>query len=437
MVGWLDGGQTNHLRVDADIQGQDSWFTWRVRAKDTERIPWIDAAYHDRFVLHGAGYDARYRAGLDARLHGIHSDDYMATEALTGHPAMTHAPFGRDVVRKYWLMHGLGRALALQKMDRVDFAEGNPHRQHVTWENGAEVWVNRGADDWVVAEHVLPRYGFYAKSPVDGGTLETAIERRGGVIAEWARGPECLYVNGRVEPLVRVEVGALKLSGERTLELALNWTSALPLDTDWMVFVHFVDAKGTILFQADHAPGVPAAQWKGSVETTARTQIPASLPLDRCVELRVGLWREGVGRCGCLEGLRDGQQGLRLGQVEWKQTEGQLTGIKWLPYPPPEESYAARVNPNGQAVDFGGVITAGACRLHPEGNSLFITPLPEGKPCIVRISWNQLPWNLPAPAKVEAVTETGEVRETRDVTSEGGQLRVMLEPGVFSYCFKP
>ncbi len=436
LIGWLDGGQTNHLRVDADTQGQDSWFTWRVRAKDSERIPWIDAAYHDRFVLHGAGYDGRYRAGSDARLHGINSDDYMATEALTGHPAMTHAPFGRDVVRKYWLMHALGRALALKEIARVEFDGNNPHRQHVTWDNGAEVWVNRGAEEWTAAEHVLPRYGFYAKSPVDGGILETAIERRGGGIAEWSRGPDGFYVNGRVEPLVRVEVASLKLTGERTLELALNWNSVQPLETDWMVFVHFVDAKGTILFQADHAPGVPTTQWKGSMQTTARVEVPAVLPLDRCVELRVGLWREGVGRCGCLEGLRDGQQGLRLGQVEWKQTEGRLSGIKWSPYPLPEESYAARVNPNGEAVDFGGVITAGACLIRPEGDSLVVMPLPDSKTFTVRLDWEKLPWNLQKPAMVELWDEGGMLKETRTVGGEGGPITLTVEPGGFSYYFK-
>lgn len=437
LIGWLDGAQTNHLRVEADAQGRDSWFTWRVRAKDSERIPWLDAAYHDRFVLHGAGYDGRYRAGLDGRLHGIYSDDYMATEALTGHPAMVSEAFGRNVVRKYWLMHELGRALALRKIENVEFDGNNPHRQHVVWDNGAEVWVNRGAEDWTVGAHVLPQYGFYAQSPVEGGALETAIERRGGTIAEWSRGPKCCYVNGRTEPLVRVEVSKLHLSGDRTLDMTLDWHSALPLDMDWMVFVHFVNEKGEILFQGDHAPGVPATQWKSAVQTSARAEIPAALPLDRCVELRVGLWRAGVGRCGCLEGLNDGSQGIRLGQVEWKAVEGRLTGIKWLPYPALEESYADRINTNGGAVDFGGIQTTGACRIQPDGDSLVIMPLPESKTFAVTLEWEKLPWNLPKPSKVEVREEAGEVKETRAVVSEGEHFKVMVEPGVFAYGLRP
>ena len=131
LIGWLDGAQSNHLRVDAVTP---STTVWPVRAKDAERVPWLDAAHHDRFVLHGAGYESRYAGGLDTRVHGIYSDDYITTEVLTGHPAMAPAPFGRDVVRKYWLLHGLGRALALKRIEGVEFEGGNLHRQHVRWE---------------------------------------------------------------------------------------------------------------------------------------------------------------------------------------------------------------------------------------------------------------------------------------------------------------
>jgi hypothetical protein len=78
-------------------EGYYAWAVWPLRCADAERIPWFDAAYHDRFVLHGAGYEARYLGGLDAKEHGIESDDYMTTEVLTGHPAMVPAAFGRGV----------------------------------------------------------------------------------------------------------------------------------------------------------------------------------------------------------------------------------------------------------------------------------------------------------------------------------------------------
>ena len=44
--------------------------------------PWFDAAHHDRFILHGAGYQSRYAAGLEPSLHGIYSDDYITTGSV-------------------------------------------------------------------------------------------------------------------------------------------------------------------------------------------------------------------------------------------------------------------------------------------------------------------------------------------------------------------
>ncbi len=109
LIGWLDGAQTNHLRVGQPVPGGDSWTVWDWKCADSERIPWYDAAHHDRFILHGAGYESRYTAGLDKRLHGIFSDDYISTEILTGHPAMVPTAFGRQVVRKYWLTQDIMR----------------------------------------------------------------------------------------------------------------------------------------------------------------------------------------------------------------------------------------------------------------------------------------------------------------------------------------
>ncbi len=195
LIGWLDGAQANHLRVDPNGAG----FTLRVKAADAERIPWLDAAYHERFILHGAGYPDRYAAGLDEATHGIYSDDYIATEVLTGHPGMVSQPFGRDVVRKYWLLDDLMRALAGRRIESVEFVGGDIHHQHVRWEGGGEVWVNRGDMDWTFAgSHKLPPYGFFATVPGAGGTERmVAIERDGNGTEEWSRQGSDLYMYQR------------------------------------------------------------------------------------------------------------------------------------------------------------------------------------------------------------------------------------------------
>jgi hypothetical protein len=204
LIGWLDGAQVQHLRVD-DFPS----FVWRIKCAASERVPWFDSAHHDRFILQGAGYPGRYAGGLDLKLHGNYSDDYISTEVLDGHPALVSDSFSRDVVRSYWLLHGLGRALALRRMEGLRFSGGNLHRQEVRWDNGAEVWVNRSAENWTVAGHTLPQYGFYARIPASNGLVEAAIELRDGATVEWSRSPSMTYENGR-----SAATGAFRLTKE-------------------------------------------------------------------------------------------------------------------------------------------------------------------------------------------------------------------------------
>ena len=108
--------------------------------------------------------------------------------------AMAPQAFNRNVVRKYWLLNDAMRALALDRIAAVEFAGGDIHRQHVRWERAGDVWVNRGQSAWTVAGHTLPRYGFYLRA----GSVEAAIELRGGERVEWSRSPARRYENGRL-----------------------------------------------------------------------------------------------------------------------------------------------------------------------------------------------------------------------------------------------
>ena len=193
-IGWLDGGTAAQMRAEG---GPERSNVWQIETSDTERVPWFDIAYHDVFALHGAGYASRYASGQDSRAHGTYSDDYITTEVMTGHPGMVSEAFGRDPVRKYWLLHDLMHGLALRRMESFAFAGGNLHRHEIRWDNGGMVWVNRGQESWTAGDRELPQYGFYARVPAGDGLLEAAIERRDGLIVEWSRSPAMLYVNAR------------------------------------------------------------------------------------------------------------------------------------------------------------------------------------------------------------------------------------------------
>ena len=431
LIGWLDGAQCNHLRVDGDATGRDAGFTWRVRGKDAERIPWLDMAYHDRFVLHGAGYSSRYQGGLSHRMHGIYSDDYIATEVLTGHPAMVEEAFSPNVVRKYWLLHDLMRALAGDRITHVEFDAGNLHHQHIDWESGAQVWVNRSAAAWVLDGHELPPFGFYGLIPGEMG-MEAAIETRQGEIVEWARGPAAVYVNPRIEPAAAVSADPIRFA-DNALELPLHWHANGPLDTDWNIYVHFVDAANKIVFQADHAPATPASQWNGPIDTLARARVPETVKQGQRFEVRTGLWREDAGRCNYLDGPGDGQGGVLLGAVEFVEGAGGLEA-RWTPAPPlPEsEQFARRLRSTAQPAQFDWVRAGGACRIAAEETGLVITPLPKSRTFSVEIAWTGMPWNVPKPAACEALDSSGGVISATPIVWNGDSASFLCPAGSFA-----
>jgi len=432
LIGYLDGAQTNHLRVGRSIKGSE-WMVWPIECEDAERIPWFDTAHHDRFVLHGAGYGSRYCGGLEARLHGIYSDDYITTEVLTGHPAMVPGPFGRDVVRKYWLLHALMRALALKRIETVEFAGGDDsavgdlHRQHVRWQDRGEVWVNRGDADWAVQGHTLPPYGFYAA--VDA--VKAAIERKDGVIVEWSDSPEGLYVNARpvvsdVLP-VSVALDELRYLGEREFEAAFRWDAEEALADPLRVFVHFVNEGGDIVFQADHDAATPTTQWQGVVRTLGRAEIPGEFRPDDAVELRLGLYYPG-GRRMRLRGVMDGETRIRLGTVRFEGEGDLITSLAFEALPDQPDPLLARMNPEGKAIAFGPVTTDGACKVDFAGGAITVTPLP-GSPEFTVVLEVQAQRSYHA----RALAEDGALLATAQLRKEGNALALTCEPGVFSY----
>ena len=440
LIGHLDAAQTNHLRVGGMVPGQYyAWSVWDVDCEDAERIPWFDIAHHDRFILHGAGYAARYAAGLSHALHGIYSDDYVCTEILTGHPAMVPSPFGRDVVRKYWLTQAWSRALAMQTIEAVEFVDDDIHRQHVRWSNGAEAWVNRGSEDWTVEGHVLPEYGFLAKAPGQDGPIEASIERSDGVIVEHAKTPETLYVNGRlvVRPPARIRpvVENFRCEEGRTCEFDLVWNATTPIPEGYVPFLHFNNSEGEILFQATQQPQSFDDGRKGELRRNVRVTVPESVPADDDIGFTVGFYRPGSGARLELDLVDDGSRRYKLGSIRVEKAPDGKTQVRWTGVPLKENTAYSRENVLARPVDFGTVVTAGGCRIAVDGKRLVLTPLPaeKGPRATVRIRPAALEWNLGPLNTVEALDIDGKVLSKRPVTIKDGELELLMEPGVFQY----
>jgi hypothetical protein len=438
LIGWLDGAQTNHLRVGKPIPGdRHSWSVWDIECEDAERIPWFDFAHHDRFILHGAGYSGRYQAGLSAPLHGIYSDDYLASEVLTGHPAMVSRPFGRDVVRKYWLTQDVMRALALRTVEAVDFSDGDIHRQHVRWSGGADVWVNRGESEWTVSGHTLPQYGFLARVPTEAGLVTAAVCRRQGLIVEQCESPSSVYVNGRRPaggPLrISADVATVELAEAGRVALNIDWTIDDPIPAGYRPFLHFVDAEGEIVFQATYDASRARGLGIGRARLPATAQLPAACTAGDCFELRIGLYASGERAPRlAISGPDDGERRIRLGKLTL-QGDGQgVAGVQWQAVEEQSDPFLARQNPNNVPVDFGSVVTSSACRLSREGDALILMPLPEepAQGTTWELRWDRLPWRLPRPTHVVAIDEQGEVITE---TKLGHSVVIQHTPDAFAY----
>jgi hypothetical protein len=440
LIGWLDGAQTNHLRVDRPAPGRYSWSVWDIRCEDAERIPWFDFAHHDRFALHGAGYSSRYEAGMDRRLHGIYSDDYVVTEVLTGHPTMVPRPFDRDVVRKYWLTQPLMRALALRKIEDVEFVD-DVHRQIVRWSGGGTVWVNRGSSDWEVEGQVLPPFGYLARvsGPQEKEKILSSICRRQGVIVEMAAAPAELYVNGRQmvgEPKRIRPIGAdCQWKSAGRFELTVDWRLDEPIPDGYRAFLHAVDAHGEIRFQPGYSAAVFDQPRGSAIRLPATAVLPEGCKPGEKFELRVGFYHPGAGgpRLALL-GQDDGESRIRLGTIELTGEGGTVGGVRWTPLKAMPDPLLARQNPQATLIDFGPIVTAGGCRLTRQDESLVLTPLPDSGSVGTeyQLRWDRLPWQVPVPTHVESLAEDGHVLKTDPVAEP---ITIRCQPEVFAYRF--
>jgi hypothetical protein len=107
--------------------------------------------------------------------------------------------------------------------------------------------------------------------------------------------------------------------------------------------------------------------------------------------------------------------------VEWNRT--------------PAMVYVNGRQPAGKPVDFGGVATAGGCRISLEGENLLVTPLPGPREPKFRVELDPtaLPWKLPEPTHVETLDESGKVLERKPVVRQNAVMSLDCEPGAFAY----
>jgi len=437
LVGRLDGADCQFLRISPTPRPSA-----QVRpCRDWERVPWFDAVLHSRFSLHGVGYSGRYQGWLPRESHGIESDDYISSEILTGHALMVDAAcLVRGAVRKYWLAHNFAASLKADSITGVEFAGGDIHRQVVSWQSGARAWVNRGTTDWAVEGVTLPPFGFLARA----GDHEASVERIDGLVVERSKSPGTAYANGRMFipglPLdIRPTADRIDHLGGRDFRLIVNWQAGEPAAQDLTVFYHFtrrpLEGGKELAFAAGGDPDPPTSRWSGQITTGTNWnfRIPENLTPGEYAIL-VGLYdQKGDGRRALLTGFDDGTRRYRLGRMVVDGEDkpgGAISAIRLVPEAGPPVS-TPQANP--RPTDFGYAVAGGGFRLTADGDSLVVTPLPDGAdfPLVIRPA--RFLGHPARATRVEAIGADGKPARAVDFTSDADSVRFPVSRADFAY----
>ncbi len=426
LIGALEGATCNHLRVDPERRAE---MTWHIACADAERIPWLDLVWRDKFVLHGAGYGSRFAGGLPLGEHGPQSDDYLSVEALDGHPSLVDSPFGRGVVRKYYLWHDFANLIGLCPVEKAEFVGGDIHVQRVTYRNGAVVCVNRSVRDQTVDGVVLPPYGFIAAAE----RHQAAVARRGAAAVEWSIAPDAWYVNPRNQTdrgrkALRPALREAMARDDETLALAIAWEGTSRLDARSLIaFVHFLpEAEDAIVFQGDHAAppelgGVAEAVSRGTAKVPREALPPRG---EITFRVAAGLCAQSTGRRIPIEGLDLGEDRVLLGTITLRFADT-LEVVAVSP---------VKLEPRGPAagaeIDFGWLRSTGAFRLAREARAWALTPLPDNDAFTAVFPFAGFP-DMRGVKSARAFALTGEKVDGAAAETLPDALRVTVPAGVF------
>ena len=165
-VGLMDGGWFMDYRPPGELG---------IHAAKWQYFPFIDLVHRERLLNMSIYYPPE------------HYDTNMVNLAiLFGRPQAVSVYYGSrqdDVggrLQVYYLTKAFHRMLGLSRMEQVDFADNDVNRAIVAYSNGARVWINRSAGEWLVDEYRLPPMGYLVRGP--GGFLEYRAIKEGQVV---------------------------------------------------------------------------------------------------------------------------------------------------------------------------------------------------------------------------------------------------------------
>ncbi|MEW6360060.1 MAG: DUF5696 domain-containing protein [Planctomycetota bacterium] len=415
---------------------------------------------HPQMVNHGMGYYTRWlRTGKETKW-GVDAftpeqvDKYRAQELAYGHAAFVGSQTWRDlpfVVREYNLCQPVqalyGDAKVTEIMYEVDgkfvassvaAVVGVLDRVRIAYDSGLVLHVNLRKDDWTVRGHVLPQYGFLAEGP----DTFVCTAKQDGVIADFAKAKNSLYVDSRTEIIapwtrnqknVEPKVKAFKYIGGRKFEIAYEWAVNDTFDKDLGCFVHFCSEAAKrpdgIAFQNDHGLPMPTSQWKPGMvlaDGPHTVEVPEDCALDS-FDILIGLHK---GERVNLAGVSAGGGRIAIGRLAVARKDGKiadirLVGIDDLKKGQDEKRrlFTDRLNVAGKMVNFGPAATDGSFKVLVRQDGLELLPFPRDRKFRIELDLRPLlPQRSVSKADIVAVDAAGKALGPVPGTVSNGRL---------------
>lgn len=382
LIGHLDAGQSDHYPAAR----------WMDRAEfdDAERTPWHDIVSHGKFVLFAGGLGGRYEAPAwhvpgDTDYNGYGSDDYLCNTVIGGRTPMSDGPFSRRAVRTYWMLHDLCKSLSAASFDALEYGE-NVHRQHSTFGNGAQVWINRETNrTWTVAGKTLPPYGLWATAP----GVEVGIVDQDGQRIGWSKTKGRWFVDARAPGgngasfAADTHVTGARVANSDEIVLTVEW-NLRESAAAYRPFVHICTDKprpgrDDIVFQGQMNFSAKARAQLGRHTCEATVKLPKDLPAGS-YDVRYGMYRPGAGNRLNVHGPQVAHDRVHGGTIVVEKDASGVMRSAWRDVAS-DVQQAARdrllgINRAQRRMDFGGVVTDGSFRFDFGSDAWQLVPLP-------------------------------------------------------------
>ncbi|MDO5553975.1 MAG: hypothetical protein Q4G68_09440 [Planctomycetia bacterium] len=443
LIGSLSGADAQWRILSSKPRPDTIWFA----CENWERTPWFTAVNHTNFSRHGAGYSTRYEGGHMRDLHGITSDDYLASEILGGLDLMVdRGNLWPDAIRLHYYVGHIPRRLADKEIESVTFENDNIHQQTVLWSDGTKVSVNLDDECWETGGYRLPKYGFVVHCG-DGQFLAGLVcnPQNDQERIELSENDGGFYLCGRGYKrsdvaMVYPEFAGLEVVDGRRFKVAIDWHAEAPVDTDYHVFTHLFSASTSYQegwFAGGGAPAIPTSAWgikdDQTDTTTVRTSgeqvltIPDGLP-NGDYSLLVGLFdAEGDGRRAALlaEGANNGRYTIAKIHLEREGDGYRITATK-TPLTVDDKllQELPQLFGNTTPATYRGVTTSGAVvgREVDGGLNLLVIPVAERFPVTV----DESVWGT-----VEGIRHSG---QAVDFSRDGQLVTFDASPDSEPYC---